>query len=490
MRLNKLEEDAIVERILELDSRGFPPTKAILREMANKLLAERGGGEVGQNWPCNFLKRQDRLKTCWNRPYDRQRAQCEDRAAVEAWFDLVRNMKAKYGILDEDTYNFDETGFMMGVITSQLVITGSERRGKRKVVQPGNREWTTVINAICASGWSIPPFTIFAGVNHINRWYEEVKGMETWRVATSSNGWTTNELGLAWLKHFDEHTKLRTQGTHRLLIIDGHESHNSVDFRDYCRENNIITLCMPAHSSHFLQPLDVAIFAPLKRAYGDQICGLARVLVTKVDKPAFIKAYKKAYDKVFVKNNILSAFKGAGLVPLDPEEVLSKLDVKLRTPTPPAPETTPWESKTPSNPREIEAQSALLTERIRRHRNSSPTSMIVAMKSLTKGVASMAHTSVLITDELTALRKAIEDLNSQKTRKRKYVQNRGTLTMAEGSQLATAAVAGGSSSGGEPTEGGRPEGAKRAARTCGICGQPGHDRRTCTTEVSDSSDSE
>jgi hypothetical protein len=76
-----------------------------------------------------------------------------------------------------------------------------------------------------------------------------------------------NELGLEWLKHFDAHTKKRTVGTVRLLLINGHESHNSLDFQQYCKDNKIITLCMPPHLSHLLQPLDVGCFAPLKRAY-------------------------------------------------------------------------------------------------------------------------------------------------------------------------------------------------------------------------------
>jgi hypothetical protein len=46
---------------------------------------------------------------------DRQRVLCSDPAVVEPWSDLVQNVKAKYSILDEDTYNFDETGFTMGV---------------------------------------------------------------------------------------------------------------------------------------------------------------------------------------------------------------------------------------------------------------------------------------------------------------------------------------------------------------------------------------
>ncbi|EKG08912.1 hypothetical protein MPH_14146, partial [Macrophomina phaseolina MS6] len=73
-KLTKHEEGAIVERILDLDSRGFPPSKDILRDMANKLLAERDGGTVGKNWPDRFISRRDELKTCWTRAYDRQRA--------------------------------------------------------------------------------------------------------------------------------------------------------------------------------------------------------------------------------------------------------------------------------------------------------------------------------------------------------------------------------------------------------------------------------
>lgn len=109
------------------------------------------------------------------------------------------------------------------------------------------------------------------GKQHINTWYDGPARIKDWLIGVSANGWTTNEHGVAWLKHFNAYTKLRTIGTYRLLIIDGHESHNSVDFQDYCREYKIITLQMPPHSSHLLQPLDVGCFSPLKRAYGNEI---------------------------------------------------------------------------------------------------------------------------------------------------------------------------------------------------------------------------
>ena len=112
---------------------------------------------------------------------------------------------------------------------------------------------------------------------------------------------------------------------------------------------------MPPHSSHLLQPLDVGCFSPLKRAYGHQINGLIRDHINHITKLEFLPAFKAAFNASFTKDNICASFRGAGLVPYDPDRVISKLDVKLRTPTPPTLEVALWESKTPSNARELES---------------------------------------------------------------------------------------------------------------------------------------
>ena len=177
-------------------------------------------------------------------------------------------MKAKYGILDDDLYNFDETGFMMGIIFLGMVVTTSDGRIRAKLSQPGNREWATVIQGINGVGWAIPPFIILAAQYHLANWYQECNLPADWCIAISDNGWTNNEVGLSWIKHFDQHTASRTKGIYRMLILNGHESHYSTDFELYCQQHNIITLYMPAHSSHLLQPLDVGCFGPLKQAYG------------------------------------------------------------------------------------------------------------------------------------------------------------------------------------------------------------------------------
>jgi hypothetical protein len=73
-------------------------------------------------WATNFVRRQPELRTQFSRKYNYQRAKCEDPKVIGEWFALVRNVKAKYGIVDEDSYNFDETGFMMGIISAGMVI--------------------------------------------------------------------------------------------------------------------------------------------------------------------------------------------------------------------------------------------------------------------------------------------------------------------------------------------------------------------------------
>jgi hypothetical protein len=355
-KLAQLEEEVIVSHILDLDLRGFAPTYAAVRDMANKLLAARSAGQVRQKWLANFVKRTDSLTTRFNRAYNRQRALCEDPVLIRGWFELVEETKTKYGICDEDVYNFDKAGFMIGKITTQLVVTGSERRGRPKSIQPGDREWVTVIAAINAAGWSVPPFLIFAGKYHLSAWYEEAEIPRDWAFGVSDNGWTNNELGVDWLKHFNAYTKARTVGARRLLILNGHKSHHSLKFQELCKDNDIYTLCMPPHLSHLLQPLDVGCFSLLKRAYSREVESLMRNYINYVTKLEFLLAFKAAFNQSFTSANICSAFQGAGLVPIQPETVLSRLDVQLRTPTPPAALAEAlWEARTPSNARKLKA---------------------------------------------------------------------------------------------------------------------------------------
>lgn len=88
--------------------------------------------------------------------------------------------------------------------------------------------------------------------------------------AVSHNGWTDNEVVLAWLIDVF-HPQTVNLGGRRLLLLDGHASHVSVEFIEFCWLVDIVPLCLPPHTTHYLQPLDVGCFGPLDKAYRKQL---------------------------------------------------------------------------------------------------------------------------------------------------------------------------------------------------------------------------
>ncbi len=494
-KLTNLEESTIIQYILDLDARSFPPRLCGVEDMANRLLADRDAPPVGPRWASNFVKRRKELSTRFTRRYDYQRALCEDPNVICGWFQLVRNTVAKYGILVEDMYNFDETGFMMGMISTTMVVTSSERRGRPKLAQPGNREWVTGIQGINSQGWAIPPFIIVAGQHHLTNWYEDSTLPPDWVIATTHNGWTTNEKGVEWIQHFEKHTKARTCGTYRLLIMDGHESHHSTEFELFCKDHNIITLCMPPHSSHILQPLDIGCFGPLKKAYGREIEGLMKARITHITKTDFLPAFFAAFQAAMTEKNIKGGFRGAGLVPFDPESVLSRLDVKLRTPSPvegvvELPNL--WVPKTPNNPTEATSQTDYIKRRISRHQGSSPTSILTAIDQVAKGACGIMHQMALLKAENKLLQEANATLSKRRRARKTRLRQGGSMTIAEGQALQDQKDIEQQVQQDIRQARGRKPRVETKARRCGVCGESGHNARTCqiTVETSNEEDSD
>jgi hypothetical protein len=181
---------------------------------------------------------------------------------------------------------------------------------------------------------------------------------------------------------------------------------------------------MPTHLSHLLQPLDISCFSPLKRAYSRKVEHLIRHHINHITKLKFLPAFKTAYKQTFTPSNIYSAFRGAGLVPLQPDVVISKLDVQLRTPTP-----TPasivealWEARTPSNVRKLTAQLSLISDRVRKHKSLSPASIIEAINQLRKGAKVVMLSAKLMRDQIASLEKANTAASARRSRKKKQLQ--------------------------------------------------------------------
>jgi hypothetical protein len=485
--LTATEEESLKKWITSLALRGAAPRHSTVRVIAEILLSERistlPAPKLGKNWVSKFLHRNPDLKSKFIRRYNYSRAKCEDPTIIGGFFDNFRNIIIDHGILDDDIYNFDETGFAMGIIATSKVITLDEMVGKPKLLQPGNREWVTSIEAVNAMGWALPPMIIFKAGTYSSDWFEIPEVPIDWRLQTSPNGWTSDEIGMDWLmNHFEPYTRARTVGKYRMLVLDGHSSHLTPQFDQFCSQHDIIPICMPPHSSHILQPLDVSCFAVVKRSYGRLVENQMRLGFNHIDKTDFLASYPKARIETFKEVNIQNGFMATGLVPYDPARVLDKLQ-KFKTPTPPGTRDgtnslTNWVPETPQNIMGLQRQSETIKAMLKRRTVSPPTPTNQALDQLIKGCQLAMHNAAILAQENRELRAANEKHKKRRQKASKYITHKGSLTIEEGRQLlgeaqqAVEAIA-------EPLGEGTTEAPQRAPPRCSDCRAIGHRRNHC-----------
>lgn len=131
---------------------------------------------------------------------------------------------------------------------------------------------------------------VFKGQNLQSSWFPS-QAIPEWYYTTSANGWTSNDIRFEWLSRIfiTETADRAAQLRNRLLILDGHGSHITLEFMWACYQHSIYLLYLPAHSSHILQPLDLAPFSVTKSSYRDQIRALAALDdAAPIKKQAFI----------------------------------------------------------------------------------------------------------------------------------------------------------------------------------------------------------
>ena len=91
-------------------------------------------------------------------------------------------------------------------------------------------------------------------------------------------------------------------------MFDGHISHVNKAFLHQCLDYQVLPVCLPPHTTHFLQPLDVSVFGPLKHAYSDLLQAQYAKGERGVWKGNFYKLFDSAQKKAFISANILSGF--------------------------------------------------------------------------------------------------------------------------------------------------------------------------------------
>jgi len=154
---------------------------------------------------------------------------------ISAFFDRFQRTIAEHDIRLEDIWNMDEHGIALGVCTNSRVLASSSKK-RAYVAAPQDREWVSIIEVVSAIGKKCRPVIIFKGTNLLSTWFEE--DVLDWVYTTLENGWTSNQISYGWLERvFLPETK--REGRPRLLLLDGHGSHVSIDFMWILKQNNV-----------------------------------------------------------------------------------------------------------------------------------------------------------------------------------------------------------------------------------------------------------
>jgi hypothetical protein len=147
----------------------------------------------------------------------------------------------------------------------------------RAALQDSSHERVTPLATFCADGSALLLGIIYQLDNSTLQvpWVVKIDTEKhNCSISSSPSGWTNNKLGLVWLQQVIKHCtkqKARLVRGWRLLIVDDHGSHLTLEFLEYCEAHRILVSVFLLHSTHTLQPLDVVCFKPLSGAYTHQL---------------------------------------------------------------------------------------------------------------------------------------------------------------------------------------------------------------------------
>lgn len=223
-------------------------------------------------------------------------------------------------------YNMDESGFAVGTSqTSRALVNVRDKTSWKKI--QGRQEWITAIEVVGAAGVVGPPLLTFKSKHLSTAWVPD-HAPPDWSFTTSKRGWTSDSHGYQWLTEVFQlwsRRRLPNPTARRMLVTDGHSSHVTGRVISSCMQNAIDLCIMPPHCSHVLQPLDVSVFAPPKRALGKEADKVAGLDSSRIARVQWTEMYIRAYKSAFSMSNICGGWCATGLHPLYPDVVLDKV---------------------------------------------------------------------------------------------------------------------------------------------------------------------
>jgi hypothetical protein len=185
----------------------------------------------------------------------------------------------------------------------------------------------SILTCINAIGQCIPSFYIFRGKRFLRNYIKNCTDGAA--MAMQPKVWMTGFLFYCWIDHFLKHIGEKwgiSQKNRHLLVLDGHNSHVTVEVVQKAKATGLDLVILPSHTSHALQPLDVSVYKLFKTAFrlirDRNILRKPRQRVTKEELAGWVAQVLK---KAMQPQNITSGFRAIGIWPLNEKAVENKL---------------------------------------------------------------------------------------------------------------------------------------------------------------------
>ncbi|XP_046739416.1 uncharacterized protein LOC124407375 [Diprion similis] len=321
-------ERKLANHIKVMQAKGFPLTIDDVRKVAY-LLAEqlnlnhrfnKETGKAGYDFVRSFLSRHPDIAIRKSEGVSLARSTAMNKAEVDAYFKLLENVLTVDDVMLESShiFNMDETGLQLNNRPG-YVLAEKGSKAVSTVTSTEKGETITVIACCSAEGTFLPPACIMKGKNKKAE-FEDGMPPGSRIFMSQKSAYITSIIFLEWL---ETHFVSRKPAGKVLLLLDGHSTHcNSVEMLEYAEKNDIVLLSMPSHTSHYLQPLDRAVFKSLKTHFYEQCrLWLKQNTGRRITRLSFGTLLNKAWGKAASAENAITGFKATGVSPFNPSAI-------------------------------------------------------------------------------------------------------------------------------------------------------------------------